>query len=102
MKIYISGKITGTTDYQKRFWEAEERLLQRGYETINPARINAGLPAGTPWETYMRRCMALLAEADVIYLLKGWRMSRGARLEVQIATELGMTMIVEGDEEDDV
>lgn len=101
-KIYISGKITGTNDFRERFAAAEERLKAQGYETINPARINAGLPDGTPWETYMRRCIALLAEADAIYLLNGWRNSRGAHLEVDIAAELNMTMIVQGDEEDDV
>ncbi|MFA5625513.1 MAG: DUF4406 domain-containing protein [Bradymonadales bacterium] len=32
MKIYIAGRITGTTDYMERFAAAEERLRVADYE----------------------------------------------------------------------
>lgn len=38
MKIYISGKITGTTDYIKRFERAEKALSN--YIVINPDKVN--------------------------------------------------------------
>ena len=35
--IYISGPITGTSDYMKRFEKAEKELTENGYSVINPA-----------------------------------------------------------------
>ena len=95
MTIYISGKITGTEDFRERFAHAESKLKQQGWRVINPAKKNAHFPAGTSWETYMRASIRLLSRADAIYLLRGWRDSRGARLEQQIAVALGMTIITQ-------
>ena len=47
MKIYISGKITGTTDYMERFGNKQRELEQKGYEVVNPALINSFLPKST-------------------------------------------------------
>lgn len=80
MKIYISGKITGTEDYIERFAKAEKELTKQGYEVINPARISTCLPA-LEHEEYMRIDFALLEVCEVIYMLKGWADSRGAREE---------------------
>ena len=55
LKIYISGKITGTTDYIKRFERAEKALSE--YIVINPAKVNAQLPIETTWEEYMQMSM---------------------------------------------
>ena len=58
IKIYISGKITGTTDYMKRFESAEKALSN--YIVINPAKVNAQLPIQTTWEEYMQMSMTML------------------------------------------
>lgn len=94
MKIYISGKITGTTDYKERFARAEEMLKSRGHEVVNPCHIDDGGET-KPWEWYMKRCIPLLTECDGIYLLKGWSESRGARLEWMVAKGLGMNVLTE-------
>ena len=55
-KIYIAGKITGTTDYLERFARAEEWLNQHGYQgmVINPAKISNGLPPeSTTYKDYI-------------------------------------------------
>ena len=39
--IYISGPITGTSDYMERFEKAEKELIENGYSVINPAEVNA-------------------------------------------------------------
>ena len=96
MTVYISGKITGTTDYMERFEAAEKKLVGKGYDAINPAKRNAEFPPGTAWETYMRSCITMLMGADAIYMMRGWRRSAGAVLEHQIATSLGMVIINEG------
>ena len=36
--IYVSGKITGTSDYADRFSAVEDRLIAEGYEVLNPVR----------------------------------------------------------------
>jgi hypothetical protein len=60
MKIYLSGAITGITDYMERFQAAEEKLIQDGHTVFNPAAINSMMPAGTIYEEYMRVSFTLL------------------------------------------
>ena len=94
MRIYISGPITGTTDYMERFAAAERKLLENGWaEVVNPAEKNAQFPAGTCWETYMGESLKMLCECDAIYMMRGWGGSRGARLELLVAQELGLRVI---------
>lgn len=83
MKIYISGKITGTKDYIKRFERAEKTLSN--YIVINPAKVNAQLPIETTWEEYMKMSMCMLEMCNAIYMLKDWEDSKGARLEYEFA-----------------
>ena len=93
MKIYISGPITGTSDYQERFSAAEQIINANGggdIVAVNPVKETAGIPEGSPWETYMKACMKILADCDAIYMLEGWTGSRGARLEYLVAMELGL------------
>lgn len=85
MKVYISGPITGTTDYMERFGEAQKELEARGYEVINPALVNSNLPKSTTWYEYMDVSFSLLKMCDAIYLLDGWQNSKGARLEYRFA-----------------
>lgn len=92
MKIYISGKITGK-DYEKakeQFQKAEDVLTFQGYEVINPIKYN---DTSMTWNECMRNCISLLMLCDAIYMLEGWRESRGARLEHFIALHLKMRII---------
>lgn len=85
-RIYISGKITGTTDYMNRFEDAE-KALSKYYTVINPAKVNAQLPKETTWEEYMRMSICMLEMCNVIYMLNGWEDSKGARMEYDFAKE---------------
>jgi hypothetical protein len=42
------------------------------------------------WEDYMKRDLVLLLRCDYIYLLDGWEYSKGARLEYNIACDVGI------------
>lgn len=95
MKIYISGKITGTTDYMERFERAEHELTTRGFEVVNPAKENARLPEGTPWKIYMAESLRLLLYCDAIYLMDGWNDSRGAKIEFDTAIKCGLQILAE-------
>lgn len=86
-RIYISGAITGTTDYMDRFSEAEKMLTKSGYEVVNPARVNAQLPKSTTYDEYMEMSFCMLKMCDIIYMLDGWKDSHGAGLEHDKALE---------------
>lgn len=93
--IYISGAITGTTDYMERFNKAENDLIFLGYEVVNPARINANLPKICTHKDYMKMSLTELELCDTIYLLKGYEKSVGAMEELRYAVKHGYTIIKE-------
>ena len=92
-KVYISGSITKDPDYREHFRIAEEKLRAMGMKVFNPVKFEAD--PDKSWEDYMRIDIAQLTRCRAIYLLKGWKKSRGARLEYRIAKELGYMVIFE-------
>lgn len=99
-RIYISGAISGTTDYLQRFGLAEAHLIGQGYSVINPARILKELPADTDYEDYMKMSITMLDMCDSIYMLKGWKKSCGANREYGYALAKDMTIIFESEGEE--
>lgn len=90
-KIYIAGPMTGYEDFNHpAFFRAEEALMELGYEVVNPARVTPD--QSTPWAECMKRAIPALIECNAIWMMPGWRLSRGARLEFQIAIDLGMSL----------
>lgn len=88
-KVYISGKITKTEDYQERFDVAARELLAQGYEVVNPAYEGTKLENAS-YEDYMRLSFQLLKDCDIIYMLKGWETSPGANQEFGYALAKAM------------
>lgn len=99
IRVYISGPITGTNDYAMRFAEAEAKLEKMGFSVFNPARVNAELPENLGHEEYMEISMAMLGMCDGIYMLNGWRDSRGACREYGYAMGKGLRIWHEPEEE---
>lgn len=99
IRVYISGPITGTKDYVMRFAEAEAKLEKMGFSVFNPARVNAELPENLGHEEYMEISMAMLGMCDGIYMLNGWRDSRGACREYGYAMGKGLRIWHEPEEE---
>ena len=98
--IYISGKITGTDDYEDRFLKAEHKLKTRGFNVLNPVRTGRWLerylaPKIPTWVEYMKQDIKAMMSADCIYMLKGYRESKGARLELFLAKILKYEIIYE-------
>lgn len=81
MKVYISGPITGTNDYMKRFAKVEKELTGQGFSVINPAKVNAQLPEDTSYEEYMKMSLCMIDMCDAIYMMDGWSRSCGANRE---------------------
>lgn len=93
MLIYISGKITGNDNYMCDFMNAELEIKKDfpDVKIVNPINTTGC----NSWAEYMRKDLLLLLECDTIYMLKGWRRSKGAKLEYKIARALGMNIIFE-------
>lgn len=89
MRLYISGGITGIPDFEAAFAAAEAQLRAVGHEPLNPAALQPAVEERA-WVDYMRADLKLLVDCDAIALLPGWERSKGARLEVEVATALGM------------
>ena len=94
-RIYISGAITGTTDYMDRFCKAEEELTKQGFSVINTAKVNAQMPDDTTYEEYMKMSFTMLDMCEYIYMLDGWHKSTGANRELGYAMGKDMTIMYE-------
>lgn len=99
MRIYISGAISGTTDYMERFAAAEEKLKAQGHEVVNPAKVTESLPKSFTWKQYMRVALSAMAPCDAIYMLKGWEHSRGATIEYTQMIWSNRMVACEGEDE---
>jgi hypothetical protein len=87
-KLYICGRVIGDANYQRKFKDAEAELRAAGFRNIaNPARL---VPPETGWRTAMRMCLKALLDCDGLAVLPDWNESRGAKLEIRIASELGI------------
>ena len=64
-------------------------LRDAGYLVTNPAMGN-GLPRSAAWGAHLRADIPMLLRCTGVAVLPGWQASKGARLEVHIATELDM------------
>lgn len=98
MKIYISGKISAL-DYNKTktiFERDEITLRQKGFDVANPFYFNKFEPLKS-WNEYMINSCRHLFECDAIFMLKSWGQSKGARIEYEIAKELGLKIIFENE-----
>ena len=94
MIIYIAGPMKGIENSNREaFYGAEILLTDAGHDVLNPAV----LPDGLPDTAYMPICMAMLNQADAIYLLNGWKKSVGARAERLFAKRQGKLELFEGD-----
>lgn len=75
--IFISGPITGVSEYYKAFEAMEDELSALGYIPLSPSR----LPGGMTYEQYTRICLAMIDSADAVIFLEGYENSTGSRLE---------------------
>lgn len=94
MKIYICGPMTGIEDLNHpAFFKAEEQLVAKGYDVINPARMDEELGldphAGVMEPEFLKnaaqRDLEAVIACDAVAVLPDWEKSKGARAEVAVA-----------------
>ena len=95
MKIYLSGKISGTDlDYVRRLFDKVATTLRAlGHEVTNP--LCNGLSESDPWEDHIAKDIINLIDCEGIYMLQGWEDSQGARIEYAVAKEIGLKVMYE-------
>jgi hypothetical protein len=90
---YISGPMTGLPEYNyPAFTAASQELRKKGYAVLNPA---SNFEGDTTFDhtVYMRHDMSHVLQADKVYVLPGWRNSKGARAEVHVAQLIGIPVL---------
>lgn len=95
MRVYISGRITGLNDklVEGKFRAAETLLKDLGFEPVSP--LKNGLDSSHAWEEHMTRDIEMLMSCDAVFMLDNWKLSRGARIEYNIARETGKKLLFE-------
>lgn len=95
MKIYLSGKISGTDlDYVRRLFDKVATTLRAlGHEVTNP--LCNGLSEADPWEDHIAKDIINLIGCEGIYMIQGWEDSQGARIEHAVAKEIGLKVMYE-------
>lgn len=95
-KVYISGAIAhyGMEERRATFEAAALRLKEQGFEPVNP--FENGVPDDAHWMAHMKADIALLVGCDYIYMLNGWELSKGAKLEFDVASSCGIKVMFEG------
>jgi len=96
-KIYLAGPISldgratesEQATFMRQFSHHCAALRNKGFVVLNPCELS---PQET-WEEYMRLTIPMVCEAHAVAVLPQWRRSRGSRLEVFIALEIGKPVI---------
>lgn len=88
--LYLSGPMTNIPG--KNYWQFRSNsvlLRTAGYSVVNPWELDEEDRRAT-WEECLRRdIIEMMQKCSGIATLRGWKKSRGACLEVEIAKRLG-------------
>lgn len=89
MKVYVSGKITGTSDYEEKFAERAYELKKAGYTPVNPVPLikwrSSILKRELTHAECMKFCLEWLSDCEGINFLPDWQNSPGAKEEHDFA-----------------
>lgn len=99
-KVYLAGPITGIEDDNREAFGRVKALLETkdyDFNVVSPFDLKIKKPQdGTPeqalWNYYMRECLYRLLRNDIemIFLMEGWKDSKGASAEAYIADKAGI------------
>lgn len=98
MKIYLAGPMRSKPHQNHpAFHAAAKTLRDRGHTVYSPAErdLAAGIDPTSPSGLDIRSALSevitwILAHADAVVALPGWRASRGAQAEIAVAWAVDM------------
>lgn len=91
--VYLSGPMSGLPEMNyPAFHAAAKKLRDAGVVVENPAE-NQPPECGT-WAGYMRMALVQMLRCEAVVMLPNWQFSRGARIERQLASDLGIRVLV--------
>lgn len=90
VRVYIAGPISGLPDGNRPAFAAAADMIRRiGAEPIDPHHVS-DMAGVTTWRDCMIADLAELIHADAVFLLPGWSLSRGAKIEADLALALAI------------
>lgn len=94
-RCYIAGKIGDSpeSEYKPKFEQAKADVTAMGFVPVSPVDLPHN--HGRTWPEYMREDITELMTCDVLYALRDWRLSPGARIEIETALNVGIDIIHE-------
>ncbi len=117
--IYVAGKYTAwTKDKDKELdWSGIEhnirtaemksiKLWRRGWAVITPHLNTAHYERyedselGLSYKTWIEGDLAILLKCDAMFVMKGWKTSKGTKGEIKFAKEHNIPVFYEGSEND--
>lgn len=103
-RIFISGPMTGIKDFNFPLFNAvAAKLRDYGFDVVNPVDIcrkykkEKVLTDRNVFAQMIAEQQEAERTCDVLMLLPGWEDSKGVRLELKTALELGLTLILENE-----
>lgn len=103
--LYISGPMTGYENYNYDFFARTQEFLEGQGLTIESPHTNPWppgwehMPPERLWEEMMKLCMIQMDRCEGIILLRGWPVSRGARVELDFMVGQGKPVYYFDEEE---
>jgi hypothetical protein len=92
-KCYIAGYIGNlpVDEYTKNFEEAKKEVIELGYDPVSP--LDLAHDHGKSWGEYMREDLKAMLACHSLYALRNWRLSPGAKIEINTAVSVGLHII---------
>lgn len=96
--VFISGSYRSRWDLPGviwnifKAWRCGRKLVRQGYSVFIPHLNTALMDDLQPAEFFLECCKKELPNFEVIYMMKGWEKSEGAKEELAEAKKRGMTI----------
>lgn len=90
MRVIIVGPVTNMPDFNTRaFSDAEKLLTSLLFDVVNPRKFFKG-ETNREWHRYMAKSLEeiLAKRVGCVITLPAWELSRGARIEVDVARQM--------------